>query len=419
MRISDSMLTSSYLNNLSKSLEKLDRIQTEMSTKTKLLKASDNPNDAAQVMDYKAKLSQINLYSQNIDDSVSFVTQSLTVLSQMDDTASELIAELTSAKDSSLNQSNLDDVADKIDAFITSMLDNANAEYQGKYLFGGTDSSTAPLGYNSDESAIEIKSSNISGDQNVRISPTITTKINLSGSELFSTIVSQNGNLNSADTVGTVSTTSTQVYDADGTAYTLNMSYEKTAADTYSMTYDILDSTNTSVYASTPAAQAMVFDSATGKLKTINGSAPAAIDIKVPSSTIEFSLDTTSVTQKSAATSLTNSANQKTNIFNTLIAIRDGLKNGTLPTTEQSEAVQSFYDNLVNSESKLGNTQIQLENVQTILTQKTTDYKELISNKMDADVASLTIELQNQQYSLESTYKMASYILPKSLMDYL
>lgn len=419
MRISDSMLTTSYLNNLNKSLARLDRVQTEMSTKQKLLKASDNPNDAAQVMDYKTKLSQINLYSQNIDDSVSFVTQSLTVLSQMDDTVSELMAQLSSAKNSNLNDSNLNDVADKIDAFIASMLDNANAEYQGKYLFGGTDSSTAPLDYTSDKSAIEIKSSSISGDQNVRISPTITTKINLSGSDLFSTIVSQNGNLNSADTVGTVSTTSTQVYDAGGTAYTLNMSYEKTAADTYSMTYDIVDSTNASVFTTSPSAQTMVFDSSTGKLKTINGSAPAAIEIKVPSTTIEFSLDTTAVSQKSAAASFTNSANQKTNIFNTLISIRDGLKNGTLPTTAQTDAVQSFYDNLVNNESKLGNTQNQLENVKAILTQKTTDYKELISNKMDADVASLTIELQNQQYSLESTYKMASYILPKSLMDYL
>jgi flagellar hook-associated protein 3 FlgL len=419
MRISDAMLTTSYLNNLSKSLARLDRVQTEMSTKQKLLKASDNPNDAAQVMDYKTKLSQINLYSQNIDDSVSFVTQSLTVLSQMDDTASELMAQLASAKNANLNDSNLDDVADKIDAFIASMLDNANAEYQGKYLFGGTDSSQAPLGYTSDKSAIEIKSSNISGDQNVRISPTITTKINLSGSDLFSTIISQNGNLNSADPVGTVSTTSTKVYDAGGTEYTLNMSYEKTAADTYSMTYDIVDSTNTSVYATSPSAQTMVFDSSTGKLKTINGSAPSAIDIKVPSSTIDFSLDTTALTQKNAASSFTNSANQKTNIFNTLISIRDGLKNGTLPTTAQTDAVQSFYDNLVNKESIMGNTQIQLENVKAILTQKTTDYKELISNKMDADVASLTIELQNQQYSLESTYKMASYILPKSLMDYL
>lgn len=419
MRISDLMMTSNYLDNLNNSLSRLNTIENQMSSQKKILKASDSPNAAAQVMDYKTKLSQISLYSKNVDDSLSFVKESLASLSQMDDTTSSIIAALTSAKNGNLNNSNLADIANNVDSMINSLLDSANSEYQGKYLFSGTDSSTAPIGYTSDKSAVEIKVPDISGDQNVRISPTVTTKINLSGSDLFSTIVTQNGNLNSADTVGTITNTSTQVYGAGGTAYTLNVAYQKTAADTYKMTYDIVDGSNTSVFATPPAAQTMVFDSSTGALKTINGSAPSDINIKVPSSKIEFSLDTTALTEKSSAASISNSANQKTNVFNTLIAIRDNLKNGVLPTTDQTNAIQSFYDNLVNNESKLGNTQNQLENVQSMLTQKTTDYKELISKQMDVDTASLTIDLQNMQYSLTATYKMASMILPKSLMDYL
>jgi flagellin-like hook-associated protein FlgL len=53
------------------------------------------------------------------------------------------------------------------------------------------------------------------------------------------------------------------------------------------------------------------------------------------------------------------------------------------------------------------------------LKQKSTDFQEMISQDIDVDMPKLLIDLQNQQYILDMSYKMASMILPKSLMDFL
>ena len=419
MRISDAMMAANYLNNLSKSREKLNAIQAQMSSQKKIQKPSDSPDGTARVMDFQVKMNQSEIYQKNIDNSVSFIKESINSLGQIDSSITDVLKAITDSRNSNLSNSNLEGISDKIDAVLTSIMDSANGKYDGKYLFAGTDYSTAPYGFTTDKSAVEVKSSDIQGSTSVRISENRIQNINLPGSDVFATVVSQTGNMDFSAAVGSTSTSSTQVYDASGNAYTLNVSYQKTAASTYSMTYDVLDSSNTSVLPSTPAAKVFAFDSGTGLLKTIDGDAPKGTSIKIPGSKIEFLLDSTQLTEQNSAAAVSNSANQKTNIFNTLIAIRDGLKSGTTPTAAQENAVKSFYDNLLNKESQMGNVLNQMENVQDLLKQKTTNFQELISNEMEVDMPKLLIDLQSQQYVLEMSYKMASMILPKSLMDYL
>lgn len=419
MRISDAMMSSNYLEDLSKSREKLASIQRQMSSQKKIEQPSDSPEGCVRVMDFQSKVSQTAVYQKNIENGLSYIKESVTLLNQMDSSITDVLATISDSRNGVLSNSNLVGISEKIDSAITSLLDLANTKYNGKFLFGGTDYSTAPFGLTSDLSAVEVKANDITGNQNIRISENRIQNVNIPGSDIFSTIVTQNGNLNSGSAVGATTTASSQVYGADGTAYTLNVSYQKTAANTYSMTYDILDGGGTTVLAAPPAAQAYVFDSATGMLKTVNGGAPAKTSIKVAGSKIEFLLDSTQLVEENAASSVSNSANQKTNIFNTLMSIRDNLKNGVRPTVAQEAEVQAFFDNLLNKESQIGNIQNQMENVQEILTSKTTNLKKLISNEMDVDMPKLLIDLQNQEYVLEMSYKMASMILPKSLMDYL
>jgi flagellar hook-associated protein 3 FlgL len=419
MRISDAMMSSNYLKDLSSAREKLANIQKQMSSQKKIQQPSDSPAGTARVMDLQVKMSQAGVYQKNIDSGITFIKESITSLGEIDTSIATVLQTIKDSKNAVLSNSNLVGLSEKIDSVLSAIMDQANSQYDGKFLFGGTDNATAPFGYTTDQTAIEVKANDITGNQNIRISDNRIQNINIPGSDIFSTIVTQAGNLNSAAAVGAVSTSSTQVYDSGGTAYTLNVSYQKTAANTYNMTYDILDGGGTTVLAAPPAAKAFAFDSATGMLKTIDGNAPGPTSIKVPGSKIEFLLDSTQLQETNAASSVSNSANQKTNIFNTLISIRDNLKNGVKPTAEQESQVQAFFDNLVNKESQIGNIQTQMENVQELLKQKTTNFQELIAGEMEVDMPKLLIDLQNQEYVLEMSYKMASMILPKSLMDYL
>jgi len=419
MRISDAMMSANYLTNLSKSREKLETIQSQMSSQKRIQNPSDDPAGTARVMNYQAKMSQTDLYQKNIDGSLTFIKNSVSALEQMDTSIADVLKSITDSRNGNLNGSNLADISDKIDSVISTLLGYSNTYYDGKYLFGGTDNSAAPFGFTSDNKAVEVKSSDITGYQNVRISENRIQNINVPGSDIFSTIVRQTGNLNSASAVGSSTLSTTQVYDATGNAYSLNVTYQKTAANTYNMTYDILDGGGSTVLSAPPAAQAFVFDSSSGLLKTVDGSAPGKISVKVASKKIEFLIDPSQVVESGSAASVSSTSNQKTNIFNTLISIRDSLKNGTTPTAQQESDVQNFFDNLVNKESQIGNVQSQLESVQELLKQKSTNFQELIAKDVEVDMPKLLIELQNQQYVLDMSYKMASMILPKSLMDFL
>lgn len=419
MRISDTMMSANYLDNLSRSRERLMNIQKQMASQKKIQQPSDSPEGTARVMDLQSKMTQSEVHLKNIENSITFIKESLSNLEQMDTKIADVLKTITDSRNANLNDSNMLDLSNKIDSVLTSIMDYANSTYDGKYLFGGTDISAKPFGMTSDGTAVEIKASDITGSQNVRISENRIQAINLPGSDLFSTIVTQTGNLNSASAVGASTTNSSQVYDPSGNAYTLNVTYQKTAANTYSMTYDVLDGGGASIFSSAPAAKTLVFDSATGLLKTMDGNAPSKINVKSASNKIEFMINPVQVTEANSASSISSSANQKTSIFNTLIAIRDNLKNGVRPTAQQETEVQNFFNSLLNKESQLGNVQNQLESVNELLQQKTTNIQELVANEMEVDMPKLLIDLQNQQYVLDMSYKMASMILPKSLMDFL
>jgi len=241
----------------------------------------------------------------------------------------------------------------------------------------------------------------------------------MTGTQVFGTIVTQNGSIDSTTSVGgTVSNQST-IYDTSGTAYTLQLNYTKTAANTYSMTYDVLDSSNTSVLTSTPAAQTLVFNSSTGNLQTIDGSTPEQTQIDIPSSNISFSLDQSAMKEKSGTTSLTLSENQQTDIFNTLISIVNTLKSGAAPTDAQAKAVSDFNERILDNIAKAGNVTNQLTNTGSLLTSQQTQLTNMISNIQSIDAAKSATELSNLQYLLDASYQVAGQVMNKSLLDYL
>jgi flagellin-like hook-associated protein FlgL len=332
------------------------------------------------------------------------ITSTLTTLSNLSNTTAT---------------SNYSNYADQIQQTLDSVLSLANNQSDGKYVFGGTDNTTAPYGYSTDKSSIDVKGSDISGDQTIKTSSSTSQKINMTGSEVFGTVVSQNGSIDSTTAVGNTVTNQTSVYDSTGTAYTLQLNYTKTAANTYSMTYDVLNSSNTSVLTSTPAAQTLVFNSTTGKLETANGSSPQQIKVDLPNSKINFNIDQSSIKEVSGTTSLTASANQKTDIFNSLISIINTLKSGTAPTDAQIKEVSDFNERILDNIAKAGNVTNQLTNTSTLLTSQQTQLTNMVSNVQSIDAAKAATDLSNLQYLLDASYKVAAQIMNKSLIDYL
>ncbi len=187
MRISDSMLQSNFLRNLNYSKEKMEKLQTEIASNNKINNPSDSPSGAAKIMRFKANITQTKDFVGNIDNSLSFIQESTRGLEYILDETTKVLVDLTEIQNPS-NDGNLDLYANQIDSSLNVILESANIQFNGQYIFGGTDDSKPPYGFTADGSAVELKVNDVSGERKVKVSKNITQDINVPGSKLFGNI---------------------------------------------------------------------------------------------------------------------------------------------------------------------------------------------------------------------------------------
>ena len=140
---------------------------------------------------------------------------------------------------------------------------------------------------------------------------------------------------------------------------------------------------------------------------------------KVPGTKINFVLDFNSIKETGSETSLNSSLNQKSNIIDTLIAVRDKLRNGERPNDFQGEVIEEFEQHILNKLSKIGNISGILSDTEDMINNQLLQLEKLRSQEIDIDVAKSLLDLETQQFTLDLTYKTSATILPKSLLDYL
>lgn len=417
MRISDNMLNGAFLYNINNAKDKLEKLRTQIASGKKISQPSDSPSGTAKILGLNKQLSSSNTYLDNIANSIAFLQETSSSMENIQNEMQNVLVNLTQL-DNASNQNTLSSFADKIDLSLSTILDSANAQSNGKYIFGGTDFSSEPFGVTSDGKAVEKKVADFSGVQKVKISQGITQKINFTGQEVFETVVSQSNNIDSTTATGSNVSSNTTIYDGGGNPYQLIVNYQKTAADTFQMTYDIQDSSGTTILPSPDSGVELKFDSS-GNLDTVDGSKNKSLSINLPGNKIEFSLDLNNVTSNASATNLSFSANQKTDIFNSLMQLRDDLRAGKKPTDAQIQIVQDFNKKILDKTTEAGNVINRLMDNQDLLTNQQSVIGDLVSKEQDIDVAKAIVDLQNQDYALQVSYKISSTILPKSLMDYL
>src|SRR5690606_19869671 len=186
------------------------------------------------------------------------------------------------------------------------------------------------------------------------------------------------------------------IYNSLKQEFELEITYTKTADNTFSLSYDILDSTFTSIFSDPPASIELKFDPVTGKLLSLNGDKNLTFKLQDSSHKIDLIVDLKMQKESSSEDSVSFSLNQKTDIFNTLIRIRDDLNNGIKPSTEDEQMVKNFNSHLLNKISEAGNMQVQLFETEELLINQRTVIEGMISKAQDVDIAKAIMDLQTQ-----------------------
>ncbi|HTW40811.1 MAG TPA: flagellar hook-associated protein FlgL [Solirubrobacteraceae bacterium] len=143
-RITPAMVKSSILDELSSSLNSLERTSDELSSGKTILEPSDNPYGASRVIDLQSQLSGLSSYESNAQDAIGWENTASSAMSSIN-TAVQRVRELIlQAANGTSNQSDLETIAQQVEQLTESIKQDANTQYAGQYIFAGTDTTTPP-----------------------------------------------------------------------------------------------------------------------------------------------------------------------------------------------------------------------------------------------------------------------------------
>lgn len=144
MRITTQMTTAGVLANINNVQSQLATTQQQLSTGLRINQPSDDPYGASLAIQLKNDMANLGNYQSNVNDGTAWASAadtSLTNVMSMLQRAQELTI---SAANGNQSATDLASTADEIDQLADAMKQEANAQYNGQYVFSGTATGTAP-----------------------------------------------------------------------------------------------------------------------------------------------------------------------------------------------------------------------------------------------------------------------------------
>jgi flagellar hook-associated protein 3 FlgL len=183
MRVSSNMVPD-ILADLQQSQSALNIALQEVSTGKSVFQPSDNPLASAQMVQNAIETADVGQYTQNITSVLANVQSASSALSSVVTALTQAISLGTEGANGGLTSANLQAIAEQVQSILNSVVSDANTSVGGSYLFGGTNSTTAP--YTADSSSSTGYTYNGNGDTNsVAVGDDLSVQVNLPGSQIF------------------------------------------------------------------------------------------------------------------------------------------------------------------------------------------------------------------------------------------
>jgi len=208
MRVNPNMVPD-ILADMQQSQSAVNIALQEVATGKKVTVPSDNPAAAADMVQNTIETANVDQYTQNVSTMLSRVQTADSSLGTVVTSLTQAISLGTEGANGTNNTSNLQAIATQVQGILKSVVAQANTSYQGTYLFGGTETSSAP--YTASSSSSSGYTYNGNSDVNsVAVGDDMNVQLNLPGSQIFS-----NSN---ADVLGSLSSLVTALQSGNATA---------------------------------------------------------------------------------------------------------------------------------------------------------------------------------------------------------
>lgn len=188
MRITDSFRFRVVTENLNRSRERLSDLQEQLASGKRINRPSDDPEAISNAMKLRSILETNFQFQENIQDGITQLTAQEEALNQIYEILAQ-VKEITieGASDSVTVKSSL---AQQLGLILDNILEIANTKFNGKYIFGGTETLNKPftlnenvIKFNLDEPVVDYRGN--LGKWNRQINENTTIEVNLNGKEVF------------------------------------------------------------------------------------------------------------------------------------------------------------------------------------------------------------------------------------------
>ena len=371
----------------------MTRLQEQASTGSRINRVSDDPSAAYRVMGLNTEQRALDNYTDNLSEIVSLLDLSSTVIQEIASSLTETRVRLTQIAGGIYSEDARQRTAEGIDDMLEQIVSLANTQHMGQYLFGGGDTTSAP--YLVERTNGEITSVTYQGsdeNRNVEVASGVSSSAFYVGDDMFRS--DDRAELIFLGETGAKTGTGTSTVRGD-TWLTVTGS-----AGNYSLSIDDGQTTFNTDGTDTNLA---VTNSATGEILYIDttGITGAGVDMVRAPGTYD--------------------------VFNTLISIRDilrnekGLSGDQLRQLQDSSLISLEEVNglIVEAEVAVGARVGFLDNLKDSLKNLKYDAEDETTRLQEADIAQIAIDLSRREILYQMSLSVAGRLMSISLLDFI
>jgi flagellar hook-associated protein 3 FlgL len=369
-------------------------LQEQVSTGSRINRPSDDSSAAYKVLGLNSQKRSLANYMSTIDEVSSILETATAIIQDMFSSASQTKVNLNQIISGTYDEAGRQRLADQVNDTLEQMVSLANTQHLSQYIFGGSNTNTAPYAVQRTNGKIaSVTYQGSSQQQNVEIAPGIQSSAYYAGRDLFG---SNNrsapeflGDTGAAAGAGTsnVKGNAWLTVTFDGTHYNLSIDGGTTVINVG----DAADPTNVAV------------TNANGEVLYVDASGITATGVNMVN--IPGTCD----------------------VFNTLITIRDLLENKYELTDNQlaefrnslSESLDEITNLLIGKETSIGSKIGFIDDLRTSLENIKYTAEDEASMLQEADIAQLSIDITRRETLYQMSLVVAAKLLSVSLLDFI
>ncbi|OGI07132.1 MAG: flagellar hook-associated protein 3 [Candidatus Margulisbacteria bacterium GWF2_35_9] len=412
MRITNNLISDHVLNNIQKGMSRVSDLQNQLSTGKKFQTPSDNPIEVSRSLRVNDQVNKTEQYMRNLEVMQPILQQSDGVLSEIT-TQLNSVDTLTKQFLNASNNDNYELLASNMSEILDTVISLANSNYNGKYVFGGYNTSEVPFTREGDKirynGTDDVLTANISENTSIDVS--------IPGSSIFTTHQILGGSEVSSKSAAFIPEPSTNTFSIKvGNMAAVDITVN---ADTSNISLqDIADKINISG----AEVNAYVKESENGyRLKLVSNFVGEDGEITLADTGADISdglLNRLGLVDGANLTSGRQN-NFNTGVLDQMVRIYNKMSVNDTDIDQELANMDLGRDNILLNYGKVGVMMQNIEQKQSLMTDMKLKQQELLSSIEDIDYAEIMTELNSEMVAYQAAIQAGARVVMPSLLDYL